>query len=181
MTMERDAKARPGRPDDPFTQLERSHRRLKEACDALSIAAHDRDVETISDVCAFFSRQGRRHEEDEELSLFPRLTTSEARTIIERLSRAHRVHAALHERLERVISGRGEHVEAADSADQAPSNTRLDMWSELEAISEEITGAYREHIAEEEEKLFPIARQLLSKTAIEEIFAEMDARRGRGR
>jgi hemerythrin-like domain-containing protein len=165
---------RSGRSNDPLAQLERSHRRLEEACDALTIAAHDRDLETLSNVCAFFSRQVRRHEEDEERSLFPRLTSVDARTIIEQLSREHRIHEALHARLERLITfGHGE--TARSDADDAP----LDTWSELEAIAEEITDAYRVHIEQEEKRLFPIARQLLSTTSLEEIRAEMETRRGR--
>ena len=72
---------------DPLAQLERSHRRLEEACDALTMAARDRDIETAGDVCAFFARQVRRHEEDEEQSLFPRLANAALQAVLERLSR----------------------------------------------------------------------------------------------
>src|SRR5690606_33439733 len=116
------SRGRTGRPEDPILQLERSHRRLGEACDALAAAARDRDLETVSDVCSFFSRQVRRHEQDEERSLFPRLEGPEARDAIERLCREHRAHEALHERLERALSGRLE-----------PAGR--DMWSEIASVA----------------------------------------------
>ncbi len=63
----------PREPSDPFVQLQRSHRRLEEACAALGAAITGRDIETVNDVASFFARQVRRHEEDEDGSLFPRL------------------------------------------------------------------------------------------------------------
>ncbi len=161
---------RSGRPNDPFVQLERSHRRLEDACDALSIAARDRDIETVTNICAFFARQVRRHEEDEELSLFPRLTSAGARAIIEGLAREHREHEALHARLERAASGRSEEGE-----------TPRDQWSEIETIAEELRRRYRVHIEREEKELFPTARQLLSPGALDEVLKEMSTRRGRER
>jgi hemerythrin-like domain-containing protein len=148
-----------GRPEDPILQLERSHHRLGEVCDSLTAAVRDRNLGVISEACAFFARQGRRHEQDEELSLFPRLEGSVARDVIERLRREHRAHEALHERLERAISG--------------------SSWPDLEALASEISGAYREHIELEERTIFPLARRTLEKPALEEMLAEMAARRDR--
>jgi hemerythrin-like domain-containing protein len=148
-----------GRPEDPILQFERSHRRLSEVCDSFTAAACDRNLDALSEACAFFARQGRRHEEDEELSLFPRLEGSEARDVIERLRRDHRTHEALHERL----------VSAIARA----------VWPELEALAMEISRAYREHIELEESTLFPLARRTLAKPALDEMLAEMAARRDR--
>lgn len=151
----------------PLVQLERSHRRLEEACEALSIAARDHDIETASDVCAFFARQVRRHEEDEERSLFPRLVDAgaspELRALLERLAREHREHEAVHARLEEAVSGRFEG----------------DLWQELTAIAELMTRAYQAHVAREEAHVFPAAEALLGSDAIDAIAREMDARRGR--
>lgn len=168
-----DGSSRVRRADDPFARLERSHRRIEEACDALARAARDRDIETISDVCAFFSRQVQRHEADEELSVFPRLNDTAARPMIERLSHEHRAHEELHERLVRLLSGR----DAVDG--QRDTRSIPDVWPALEALAQEIAGAYHAHIEDEERELFPMARRLLSVAAAEEIVGEMEARRGR--
>ena len=131
------------------------------------MAANDRDIETAGDVCAFFARQVRRHEEDEERSLFPRLegpgANAALRAVLERLSREHREHEALHARLEDAVAGRFEG----------------DVWAELAAIADLLTRAYRAHIEEEETHLFPAARALLTSDALEAMSAEMAARRGR--
>ena len=156
--------------NDPIDQLERSHRRLEEACDALSIAASEHDIDTANNVCAFFARQVRRHEEDEEQSLFPRLeplATPELRAVLERLSSEHREHDALRKKLDDAISGRSEGPD--------------DMWTELSRIADRLGRAYRSHIDEEEKHLFPAARTLLSPAILEEMRAEMDARRGHAR
>src|SRR5262245_50905896 len=88
---------------EPLVQLLRSHQRLLEACTALETAVAVRDLETAMDVADFFARQGRRHEEDEELSLFPRLGAVPA---IARLESEHREHAALVTKLEETLAGR---------------------------------------------------------------------------
>ena len=155
--------------DDPIHQLERSHRRLEEACDALAVASTAHDIETASDVCAFFARQGRRHEEDEESSLFPRLEaagpSAEVRGLLERLSADHREHEALVRRLEDALAGRLEG----------------DLWAEVARIADLVTRAYRAHIEQEEKVLFPAARALLGPDALAAMQGEMDARRGRSR
>jgi hemerythrin-like domain-containing protein len=176
-----------------FAQLKRCHRRLEEAVEALRTAAREHDMETASDVSAFFGRQIRRHEEDEERSLFPRLLdpssfstppqalstppqalasvhrNAELRASIERLSAEHRTHEALHQRLERAVSGRDEDVSGASR----------DPWSELEALADDLAVAYSSHIEEEEKRLFPAALDVLTPRALDEILSEMDSRRGR--
>lgn len=158
------------RPQDPFAQLTRCHRRLKEAISALRTAAATRDLETASDVSAFFARQIRRHEEDEERSLFPRLLAADAPELHARLARLateHRHHAELHEQLERAVAGR----------DDEPGGG--DPWHALSRLADELAETYRAHIEEEETSVFPAARDLLSPTALEAIVTEMEARRGR--
>jgi hemerythrin-like domain-containing protein len=154
--------------DDPIGQLERSHRRLEEACDALVVASTSRDIETVSDVCAFFARQVRRHEEDEERTLFPHLRAvepgSDLARIPERLAAEHREHEELHRRLEDAVAGR------VDG----------DVWTTIQKVADEIMRAYRGHIEEEERALFPAARRLLGAERLASIRQEMGARRGRG-
>lgn len=150
---------------DPFTQLERSHRRLEERLEDLA-QADDSHIETVRNVAGFFARAVKRHEQDEEESLFPRLRGhAELAPVLERLAREHHEHAALHERLDRVIV-------ALDARE-------LDAPRELARVTTALMHAYRAHLDEEERVLFPAARRLLDAGALGAMVAEMDARRGR--
>ncbi len=121
-------------------------------------------METASDVASFFARQVRRHEEDEETSLFPRLgATGDLAARLARLSEEHRAHETLQVRLEAAVSGRFEG----------------DLWAELASVAALLADAYRAHIAEEETHVFPAARERLDADALEAIRAEMESRRGR--
>jgi hemerythrin-like domain-containing protein len=153
-------------PPDPFAQLERSHRRLEERLEDLAQADAAR-IDVVRDVAAFFARAVKRHEQDEEESLFPRLRDrTELAPILERLAREHVEHAALHAQLDRVI-------EALDAG--TPEAAR-----ELGRTTTALMHAYREHVDEEERVLFPAARALLDEAALVAIAAEMAARRQRG-
>lgn len=148
--------------NDPFEQLTRSHRRLEEALSALSEAARgDRlDEATARDVADFLSRQVRRHEADEEESLFPRLEPIEELTaIIGQLRAEHAAHEALHERLERALSA--------------------SELNEVRRVAAALEDAYRTHIDVEEAVLFPTARRALKEGDLAAIVDEMQARRGR--
>jgi hemerythrin-like domain-containing protein len=148
--------------NDPFEQLTRSHRRLEEALSALSEAARgDRlDEATARDVADFLSRQVRRHEADEEESLFPRLAQNDdLGTIVGQLRDEHAAHVALHERLERALS-------ASDV-------------NEVRLVAAALEDAYRTHIDVEEAVLFPTARRVLKEQDLAAIVDEMQARRGR--
>jgi hemerythrin-like domain-containing protein len=151
--------------NDPFEQLTRSHRRLEEALSALVDAARgDRlDETTARDVAGFLARQVRRHEADEEESLFPRLATiAELAPILDQLRAEHAAHVALHERLERALSA---------------SELELD---EVRRVAAALEDAYRTHIDVEEAVLFPTARRTLKEPDLAAIVDEMQARRGRG-
>ena len=165
-------------PRDPFQQLERSHRRLEERLDDLSRAAYDAkdtgradayQLDGVRDVLAFFGRAVKRHEDDEEKSLFPRLAHDDAaRAAIDRLVREHREHEAMHEALDRVVR----------VLDGAPEDAAA--IDELDRVSHALASAYRTHIEEEERSLFPRARAMLDANALDAIAREMDERRTAG-
>ncbi len=167
---------------DPFEQLERSHRRLEERLQDLGAAARQAketgradayQLDGVREVVAFFARAVRRHEDDEEKSLFPRLAgREELRASIEKLAREHTEHEALHGALDRVVG----------VLEGAPEDAAA--IEELDRVSRALTEAYRTHIEEEERALFPAARAALDASAIEAMAREMDERRaggGRGR
>ena len=155
--------------DTVFGQLERSHRRLEERLDDLPRAAadldgpkHDEALAYILDTVAWMERAVRRHEEDEEQSLFPRLGGRGLDGLMQALADEHQ----RHERLQAKLA----------QASQLPA-------AEVRGIVDELVEAYRRHIDEEERELFPAAKQALDAGALDEIAAEMEARRAgdRGR
>lgn len=150
---------------DPFSQLERCHRRLEEACVALEEAVPKRDIETIGDVAAFLGRQIRRHEDDEDGSLFPRLEALGATDLSPALARLHTEHA-LHEQLRQQL-------------EDALSGRVDDPWKALGDVSAELIQSYRAHIALEESAVFPVAREKLGADDLAAMRSEMEARRGR--
>lgn len=148
---------------DPFSQLERCHRRLEEACDALDRAVPSRDLETVADVAAFLGRQIRRHEDDEDASLFPRLAAkADLADPIARLKEEHEAQGRLRDRLEDALGGRVD-----------------DPWKEIAAVADELIRSYRAHIALEEGTVFPAARAALGPDDLAAMQTEMNARRGR--
>ena len=155
----------PEGPPDPFAQLERSHRRLEERLEDLAQAdaAH---IDVVRDVAAFFARAVKRHEQDEEDSLFPRLAGhAKLAPVLERLAREHVEHASLHAQLDKTI-------EALD--EKTPDAAR-----DLARVTTALMHAYRSHVDEEERVLFPAARRLLGEAALVAIADEMMARRRR--
>ena len=135
----------------------------------LTTAAAQHDIELASDALGFFGRQGKRHEGDEESSVFPRLAahpgaSSDVKRTIDEVAVEHRHHAVLHERLDAIVSGRDEEA---------------DMWKALASVAEDLTTSYASHIGKEESVLFPAVRTLLTDADREAIGVEMEARRGR--
>jgi len=151
--------------EDPFDQLLRSHRRLEERLEGLTLAAADLDTpksaearEYITETLAWIERAVRRHEEDEERSLFPRLAhLPELAAPIATLSGEHRHHEQL--------------AAALGPALADPAAAR--------AIVSQLRDAYRAHIELEERTLFPAARAALDAAGRAALSAEMNARRGR--
>jgi hemerythrin-like domain-containing protein len=159
--------------EDPFVRLERSHRRLEERLDELAAAARDLSsegaVDAVRDVAGFFARAVRRHEDDEERSLFPRLAArADLAPVLERLAREHREHESLHRELDELV---------ADLDEGVPVEERRD---DLLALATRLATAYRTHIDDEERLLFPAARASLDAAAIDAITKEMEDRRGGG-
>jgi hemerythrin-like domain-containing protein len=143
---------------DPFEMLERCHRRLEETLELLRTPTR----QALDEALAFIDRALRRHEDDEEQSLFPRLArVPQLAGLLDRLTVQHRDQSALVEEL------RGELAAAT------PDERKLrDVVSRLDA-------AYREHILVEEQELFPAAKSALDADDLGGMASEMDARRGR--
>jgi hemerythrin-like domain-containing protein len=151
--------------DDPFEQLLRSHRRLEERLDDLRRAAfdlggehNDEALAFIDETVAWMERSVRRHEEDEEKSLFPRLRgMRELERLVAQLSDEHRAQERLASQL----------AEARGDRARTMETVRL------------LAESYTRHIRAEEDELFPIARARLEPAEIQAMLAEMQSRRGR--
>jgi hemerythrin-like domain-containing protein len=137
---------------DPFEMLLRCHRRLEEELQAVVIGPTRAQAEVA---LGFIDRSLRRHEDDEEQSLFPRLQAPELKPLLSALHEQHRQQAALVERLRGAVEP--EAIAAAATALQA---------------------AYDRHILAEEQELFPAAQRALDAEAVAALAAEMQARRG---
>lgn len=153
----------PAERNDPFALLESNHRSLESRLDELAESIAQGSDPGIREFLDYFGRAVRRHETDEELSIFPRLANHpELKETLEALTLAHRAHEALHERLRAIVDG----GPGAGSA------------SELGDTAKRLDAACRAHITIEEKELFPAARRILDDKTCREIVAEMDGRRG---
>jgi hemerythrin-like domain-containing protein len=143
---------------DPFEMLERCHRRLEETLEMLRTPTR----QSLDEALAFIDRAVRRHEDDEEQSLFPRLSrVPQLAGLLDRLTVQHRDQTALVDELR------------AQLAAEAPDDAQLrDIVARLDAT-------YRQHINIEERELFPAAKAALDADDLGGMASEMDARRGR--
>jgi hemerythrin-like domain-containing protein len=143
---------------DPFEMLERCHRRLEETLEMLRTPTR----QTLDEALAFIDRAVKRHEDDEEQSLFPRLSrVPQLAGLLDRLTVQHRDQTAIIAELRALMD-----AAQPDDAKLADVVARLD-------------AAYREHIALEERELFPAARAAFDADDLGGMASEMDARRGR--
>jgi hemerythrin-like domain-containing protein len=143
---------------DPFEMLERCHRRLEETLATLA----DPTRQALDEALMFIDRSVKRHEDDEELSLFPRLVrVPQLAPLLDRLTVQHRDQAAAIEDLRALL--------------EAP---KLDPVLAREIVAR-LSTSYAEHIAVEEKELVPAARAAFDADDLGGMASEMDARRGR--
>jgi hemerythrin-like domain-containing protein len=167
--------------DEPLGLLSDCHRRIEKFLGILVRVAQECRGKTLSEehrraveaALEYFHTAAPRHTADEEDSLFPILRACDEaalgdalRTLAELEAdhvKADRLHAAT-DRLFRkwLDSGRLPEAEEAELAD---------ALGELSAI-------YRDHIAVEDHRVFPLAGKLLDAAQLARIGAEMAQRRG---
>ncbi len=143
---------------DPFEMLERCHRRLEETLGGLAQPTR----QALDEALAFIDRSVRRHEEDEERSLFPRLLrVPQLAPLLDRLTIQHRDQTNAVEELRMLL--------AAPVLDEARARE----------VAARLRASYAEHIAVEERDLFPAARAALDADDLGNMAAEMESRRGK--
>lgn len=172
---------------DPFARLTETHRRLEQRLEDLERAALDlrqgigpkAALEDIFGGVGFLGRGARRHVEDEESTLFPRLralmsadptVAATLEPVLARLGDEHVAHRAIEDELTAMVQAWG------DAPPPAADVERLvELTMKLKAV-------YAEHIAHEERDLFPAAKAALSAEEIAEMGREMmDRRPDRGK
>ena len=168
--------------DEPLGLLSDCHRRIEYFLAVLaSITDQVRggtlttaERRQLEGALAYFATAGPRHTADEEESLFPRLEASRQQD------------RELVDALELVRSLEQDHVDA--NAHHVVVDTIVRRWldagsltgsdvNELEIRLTRLGALYRAHIEAEDRRLFPAAARILSKREVEEIGAEMAARR----
>ena len=158
--------------EDPVGVMAHCHRRIEQKLAMIPrivVALRSGDEEAMSaleEVLRYFDHGGRRHHEDEEYSVFPRIASDLSRALIDDLTAEHRAHEAIY------------------LAFRTVAKRILDMPAEGATLADELavhgaalTDVYKAHIAKEEADLFPII-QALEEKELRAIGLEMRLRRG---
>jgi len=168
--------------DQPLQLLQDCHRRIENFLEMLRrvVATAPDDVldaphrVALETALRYFREAAPRHTQDEEESLFPRL----------RNQRGARVQAAL----ACIDALESDHQRATELHGQV--ETRGAQWlhagalpeperAELRGWLEELRRLYHQHIAIEDQQIFPLAGELLAADALHAVGREMRARRVR--
>jgi hemerythrin-like domain-containing protein len=146
-------------PDDPVERLGNTHRRMEQELAALEAAARAGDRQGLDLGLDFFASAAKRHHEDEEASLFPRLRgNAELVPLLDALAAEHREHEAARRQIEELVRGNAEPVAIAASVAR-------------------FVAVLRAHIEREDRELLPAAQRALDPETRELVANEMRERR----
>jgi hemerythrin-like domain-containing protein len=163
--------------DDPIGMLKDCHRRVEHFLHILCVVVERAGGRTLSGEEAaavqasiqYFRVGGKRHNADEEESLFPRLRKESGYSGLEEIQgleedhqAADRLHAAAETLYQKWI--------AAGALDE-------DEYRQLESGTRSLRYLYEEHIRIEEQVVFPRAAQLLGQDAVRTMGDEFRLRR----
>lgn len=163
--------------DDPIGMLKDCHRRIESFLQILRIVADratgralsDEESAAVQSALQYFRSGGRRHNADEEESLFPRLRAQSGpghdEEIVD-LEEDHRKADGLHAA-----------VEGFYLAWIAAGRLSSEEDQQLKSATEQLRLLYEEHIATEETVVFPRAAKLLDGATIAALGQEFRARR----
>jgi hemerythrin-like domain-containing protein len=161
--------------DSPLDHLLACHRRIEDRLATLErLIPHWRTspketIEAARNCLRFFDTNGVWHTEDEERSLFPRLSaslTEEEREFLAGLE-------SQHEEAERALDavrGTVDRLAGGGAGDAA--------IAEYEQAAGRLCAIYRQHISSEDARLPELGRRILSAAGLAEIAGEMKRRRG---
>ena len=163
--------------DDPLGMLQDCHRRIERFLNILCMAAEQASGHALNNdekaailaALHYFQEGGRRHNADEEESLFPRLRAAQPGSSLADLAHLeddHRRTEQLHQQVE-ALYRQWIAASALSPAEQA----------QLLAATAELQRVYTAHIHLEESTVFPHAAQVLTPDAIAAIGSEFLIRR----
>jgi hemerythrin-like domain-containing protein len=160
--------------DDPLGMLKDCHRRIEQFLGVLCLVAErargraltDEEIAAVQAAGTYFRVGGRRHNADEEESLFPRMRANGDAADVGELEHDHRNADALHARVEELY--------AEWLAQGGLSGEKQD---ELAAATQMLKRLYAAHIEREETEVFPQAARTLAAEAIAEMGREFRERR----
>jgi len=167
--------------DDPLGMLRDCHRRIERFLSTLCRVAERRETgalageerHAVESALNYFREGGRRHNADEEESIFPRLRQASADgkmaaaiTEIAELEDEHREAAALHSLVERLYSA---WMVSGALSDGERERLRLS--------TARLARLYAGHIEVEETRVFPLAARLLDRETIAAVGSEFRTRR----
>lgn len=151
----------------PLDHLKACHRRIEERLDTLErIAAHidsnrDEAVAALHRVFAFLDSSGALHTQDEEESVFPRLTSRLERAEMSFVAGLEHDHTTAHQLYTEL-------KQRAAASDFGPA---------FRGVIERLVAHYRKHIVKEDEILDSMCREKLTPPELAAISQEMVARR----
>ena len=163
--------------DDPIGMLKDCHRRIEHFVGILGVVAgrargrglSGEEIGAVQAALHYFREGGRRHTADEEQSLFPRLRAAIAADECAEIAGLEQDHG----------EADGLHAAADALYTRWIDAGRLSQEDsdQLARAIERLGSLYREHIALEDNVLFPRAAERLSREALAEIGLEFRARR----
>ncbi len=162
--------------DEPLGLLSDCHRRVERFLTILHKVVEQAPEEQLQPLYReglesaldYFSTAAPKHTADEEESLFPRLCGDpKAEAIMADLEADHKRSEPLHETVERL--GRRWLAQGSLAATE-----REEMGRAVSLLRQ----LYSAHIKVEDERLFPLAAELLSDSSLQQVGREMAARRG---
>lgn len=163
--------------NNPIGMLTDCHRRIERflhilctvAAQASGRSLNQEETDAVIAALHYFNEGGRRHNADEEQSLFPRIRAAESGSHLDDLAHLeddHRRTEQLHHQ-----------VEALYRKWIASSALTITGQTQLLSATSELQRIYTAHIETEESAIFPHAAQVLDPSAIAAIGAEFQARR----
>jgi hemerythrin-like domain-containing protein len=167
--------------DEPLGLLSDCHRRIERFLDVIirvvdgaagrALDREERDA--LEAALRYFVLAAPRHTHDEEESLFPRMRASDDPVVREAMARIDALEAD-HRRAETM------HVEA-DRLCRSWLDTGLLPARDLARLTQlltELRETYVNHIAIEDNEVFPLAMRVLSQAQLTQVGREMTERRG---
>ena len=166
---------------DPIGLLTDCHRRIEKflsvlvqvSTQAAGSPLSSEQRQSFENALRYFRDAAPKHTADEEDSIFPRLRQSdkpEVRDVMERMERLEHEHPRA-DQAHAEINRLGQAWLDSDSLSPSDAGRLSQLLSELSEL-------YREHIAIEEQQVFPVAAELLPDSERQAISREMAGRRG---